>query len=274
MLKNPFGLKERTIVKVEDVSRGLECGCVCPNCGDRLIARQGDEKVWHFAHENEECSGAVEAAVHMIALQHLLGVKSITIPEFVFLLPGKDWVEPVRRVNVRSAKSITLIEGARDDVELNCAGQRLLVHLAVGQESDDQKRVLLRERGLSAITIDLSPFLLAPTSFNVEESVSGKHTSWLHNESFKQARIALKSDTWRRQGVTSAKKIYKGRVYDCPLKAKSQSKAFKDVTVSIDSECADCPHLIFKSPERILCAGKHRVDSLSKMRVIAKRLGL
>lgn len=274
MLKNPFGLKDGVIVKVEDVSRGLECGCLCPNCGDQLISRQGQEKVWHFAHENEECTGAVEAAVHMMVHDHVLGLQSITIPEFVFHLPGKSWVEPVRSVEIDGATSINLIEGSRKDIELNCGGQPLLVHLAIGHESDDQKRELLRERGLSAITIDLSPFMLTPSTFSTEAVASGKHSSWLHNESFKQARIALKSTTWRKKRVTSSKKVYKGRVYDCPLQTKPKSKTFKDVTVSIDAECANCPHLAFRSPESILCIGKYKVDSLSKMRAVAKRLGL
>lgn len=48
----PFGLDsdDERIVDVVDVPRGAKCGCVCPSCRTPLVARQGDEKEWHFAH--------------------------------------------------------------------------------------------------------------------------------------------------------------------------------------------------------------------------------
>jgi len=52
----PFGLREndKAIVDVYEVKRGRECGCICPSCRTPLIARQGEEKVWHFAHASEK----------------------------------------------------------------------------------------------------------------------------------------------------------------------------------------------------------------------------
>ena len=48
----PFGLSSSngSIVDVHSVSRGKDCNCVCPSCRTPLIARQGKENVWHFAH--------------------------------------------------------------------------------------------------------------------------------------------------------------------------------------------------------------------------------
>ena len=42
----PFGYRvaDGRMVEPTDVPRGLECGCVCPKCGRRLIAKHGD--VW------------------------------------------------------------------------------------------------------------------------------------------------------------------------------------------------------------------------------------
>lgn len=36
---------------IADVPRGAACGCVCMVCGAPLIARQGEQLDWHFAHE-------------------------------------------------------------------------------------------------------------------------------------------------------------------------------------------------------------------------------
>lgn len=48
----PFALREadQRFVGVGDVAAGLACGCICPSCKSRLIARKGAIKVWHFAH--------------------------------------------------------------------------------------------------------------------------------------------------------------------------------------------------------------------------------
>jgi len=36
---------------VSEVERGAACGCFCPVCASPLVARQGQLKEWHFAHE-------------------------------------------------------------------------------------------------------------------------------------------------------------------------------------------------------------------------------
>lgn len=52
MNKVPFVLKKDTqiYVDVHDVERGLSCNCICPSCDTPLIAKQGQNKAWHFAH--------------------------------------------------------------------------------------------------------------------------------------------------------------------------------------------------------------------------------
>lgn len=49
---------------IGDVARGAACGCFCPACRCPLVAKQGDEVQWHFAHEgsNERPECAVGAA--------------------------------------------------------------------------------------------------------------------------------------------------------------------------------------------------------------------
>ena len=51
------------------VPRGRACGCICPGCGEPLIARQGTVLSWHFAHESKTSDGSrcVETAIHRYA---------------------------------------------------------------------------------------------------------------------------------------------------------------------------------------------------------------
>jgi hypothetical protein len=53
--------REGDVVHVRDVDRGLACGCTCPTCGDPLVARHGELKVWHFAHHAASvCVGTLD----------------------------------------------------------------------------------------------------------------------------------------------------------------------------------------------------------------------
>ena len=47
------------MVNIRSVQRGLACGAVCPNpgCADRLEAKQGRIREWHFAHSTAACEG-------------------------------------------------------------------------------------------------------------------------------------------------------------------------------------------------------------------------
>lgn len=59
----PFGLHapSSTLVDVGDVSKGSRCDCICPSCKTPLIARQGEIKVWHFAHQSRSREQETEA---------------------------------------------------------------------------------------------------------------------------------------------------------------------------------------------------------------------
>lgn len=92
----PFGIEKSTglITEVADVPRGAACGCVCPSCGAELLARQGTEKEWHFAHNfrstdkpAEECDFSFDTACRLFIIDLLLAghVDRISLPA----LPGR-----------------------------------------------------------------------------------------------------------------------------------------------------------------------------------------
>lgn len=55
MLKIPFAIETCSgeLVEVGQVKTGRDCGCVCPSCGQSVIARQGNINQWHFAHDSK-----------------------------------------------------------------------------------------------------------------------------------------------------------------------------------------------------------------------------
>ena len=63
--KIPYGERDGEILHVSMVDRGIQCGCVCPVCKDRLIARKGSKTAHHFAHfSRNSCDG--ETLLHVL----------------------------------------------------------------------------------------------------------------------------------------------------------------------------------------------------------------
>ncbi|QYY33660.1 hypothetical protein K2O51_30910 (plasmid) [Cupriavidus pinatubonensis] len=69
------------VVSVKDVPNGLACGCTCPECGARLVAKQGPKQVWHFSHYHAENSQAgYESALHLAVKALLEADPQLALP--------------------------------------------------------------------------------------------------------------------------------------------------------------------------------------------------
>jgi len=54
---------------------------IARECGEVLIARQGDGRAWHFAHASgSDCHGAADGALHKVAKQLVVREKSVLVP--------------------------------------------------------------------------------------------------------------------------------------------------------------------------------------------------
>ena len=65
-LRVPYADRNGDLVHVSQTTRGLACGCICIECGGRLIARKGQKTTHHFAHHTSErrCDG--ESLLHSL----------------------------------------------------------------------------------------------------------------------------------------------------------------------------------------------------------------
>ncbi|CAV27379.1 competence protein CoiA family protein [Vibrio atlanticus] len=69
-IKTAWALRDNNLVNINqinrDMERGLECGCICVSCSSQLVARMGDHKAYHFAHNSDQnCS--FESIQHQLA---------------------------------------------------------------------------------------------------------------------------------------------------------------------------------------------------------------
>ena len=63
-----MALKNGNLISIDEVVQGSKCEYFCPVCNSQLIARQGKERVHHFAHYNSsECESYGESMLHLLA---------------------------------------------------------------------------------------------------------------------------------------------------------------------------------------------------------------
>jgi hypothetical protein len=81
-VKIPFALHAGRVVHISEVERGRACMCNCPNCQRPLQAIKGRVRQHHFRHdhEQEQCEGALESAIHLAAKQLISERKFLNLP--------------------------------------------------------------------------------------------------------------------------------------------------------------------------------------------------
>ncbi len=76
--------------------RGNKCGCICPSCKTPLIARQGSQKEWHFAHQSKNpqsqtkntCEYSFAVSVRLMIHQLVTGELKFHTPKLTLSLKG------------------------------------------------------------------------------------------------------------------------------------------------------------------------------------------
>lgn len=88
----PFGLHtpSASLKDVGSVNKGSQCDCICPSCKTPLIARQGEVKEWHFAHQSRgtkkitetPCEYSLEVSLRLMMKQLLEEGVDFYLPEY------------------------------------------------------------------------------------------------------------------------------------------------------------------------------------------------
>ena len=144
---------DRTPVHVSEVQQGLDCGCICSRCGKPLIAKKGDEREHHFAHQElGDCKYQGETELHTKAKQILAAKKELTTKDGVFHFQDAMIEERVGRYKV--------------DVYLVSEELNLAVEIFVSHKIDSHKYRYFVDSRTHSIEIDLTK---APRDISPED---------------------------------------------------------------------------------------------------------
>ena len=180
------------LVHVDDVPNGEACGCTCPECRSKLIAKnKGQHNQHHFAHVGgSDCVGAVESALHLMAKEILSEGKKIMLPRYPLQVGG---VRLFKSIEVESYnKELSL----RPDCVGDTAGQKLWVEFKRSHEVDTDKAAKIKSAKIECVEIDINACPLDPLKmkefleessenrqwiyFKGQESSKSEHTSYSH----------------------------------------------------------------------------------------------
>lgn len=156
---------EGRVRSVDEVRRGLGCNCHCPVCSAPVMARQGSQRQWHFAHATgADCHSAGESALHLAAKQVIRDTGGV-------LLPGSEITETVRLDDGREGTGQHILAPAwidfasvaeevsvgsyRIDLVGEADGLKVGIEIAVTHFVDDDKESALREMALPTMEIVL-----------------------------------------------------------------------------------------------------------------------
>ena len=156
-----YALKENSIVSISDVESGLKCGCICPACGEQLVAKKGKKRTHHFAHySGKTCSYGYESSLHLAAKDILSKARKMTVPSVYVHFPDsykKDvLISKAREIEIDSVELEKQFGSIIPDVVVHAGGKTFFIEVYVTHCIDEVKLEKLRESQISTIEIDLS----------------------------------------------------------------------------------------------------------------------
>jgi hypothetical protein len=148
---------------IDDVPNGARCGCVCPQCKQALIAKNGgQERAHHFAHEGgADCEGGTETSLHLAAKQIVADQKRLVLP-FALGAIGGDETKFVELDNVQLEYALQH-PWTQQRIIADCYGENassaLIIEIAVHHRVESEKAIMINSLKLPAMEIDLSDLL-------------------------------------------------------------------------------------------------------------------
>jgi hypothetical protein len=204
-LRIPFALRasDGEMVDVNDVPNGLACDCICPSCKTPLVARQGNDREWHFAHApkgvydktSNECKYSVYVSIGLMAKRLFLTCKTVSLPDFFIRLPKRDkvtnrlefadsQVTGASVVNIESCQVETDLDGLGVDILVYVKGVPLVFYLIHPERALPVHEDDFKGRKIGVVSIDLGAFL---NVLHTSSGVAGGYLSCLAKSLFEDS---------------------------------------------------------------------------------------
>lgn len=198
---------ERKTVSIDEVPNGKNCGCICAECGEKLIAKNnGTVNIHHFAHESGNNSiKCAETALHQLVKKIIIEKKIIPVLKNGTIQFDKvDFIEQEKNLG-----------DIKPDLYAMYNGKPVAVEIRVSHAVDEVKFFKIQNHKLTTFEIDLSNI-----DYETEDDVCKaiydlKNIRPIYDEVLTVQAITNKKTFIDNNGIP--KEIINGIVYQCTM---------------------------------------------------------
>ena len=270
-----YALKDNHFISIENVERGLKCGCVCPSCGKKLVAKKGEKTTHHFAHlASENCEYGYESSLHYAAKEILSKSKKLVIPavylEYSSSYKEKELLSDSLEINIDEVKLEMHIDNIIPDVVVYSGNKKLLIEIYVTHRVDDNKLQKIKELNISTIEIDLSNESKEITEDKLSDILlkNSDRKKWLYNSYANKCKLKMISHSDRIGVVEHGLALH---TKNCPTSRRIwRGKSYANV---IDDciQCEFCIEIIRNNDndyvtDSVICSGRERIKSINDIK--------
>ena len=163
---------------VDDVPNGKKCGCICGACHGPLVAKQGEVRAHHFAHDDRhECRNALEASLFGMAINLLLEPGAVlAMPAFgdrrqlaikagipstkLGRVSSGDLIVPQQRLSMEGAmfNAKSLAESSEEKPDIFLPGPQIAIHFLSINKNVHQAEKALAGPSVSILGLNLRSY--------------------------------------------------------------------------------------------------------------------
>lgn len=232
--------KQGIMVHVDDVPQGLNCGCVCPYCKEKLLARHGEIRTHGFAHHSDTRGANLKICymviVYKLAEQIIQTHKRLHLPSYYGIFRESD----IEFDNVRIDSNFEREDKQPDVIATTIDGQQILIEFTFKYKV--QRKNAEDYKDLTCLEIDLSDIKLE----EVEDFLlhSNRNRRWLNNQMFFNSIESTYLNVNKRVKLRS-----KDECKICSIRDMCCAIKYKDSNMLIEIENSGQSYKICKSED-------------------------
>jgi len=264
-----YAIRHGETVSIDEVESGLKCGCICPACGELLVAKKGKKMMHHFAHHSgSTCEYGYESSLHLAAKDILAKTKRLFIPPVYLRFPEsykeEELISEAKEICVDNVYLEKRHNDIIPDVVVCTGGKKFFIEIYVTHPIDDEKLKKIRTANISTIEIDLSK---KDRMITVEELTEvllndSEEKKWKYNaieEKYLQKFYAVADE---REIVLHGCAHH---VNNCPTKRG----IWRGIPyANFFDDCLCCEYCISRiGNDKILCSGRKRIATLKDFNI-------
>ena len=193
MVKLKYALLNEKLISIDDIDeirKGLKCGCICPACGEKLVAKKGSKTAHHFAHHSRsECAYGYETSLHLLAKEIFQDIKSILLPEVT--LCRDVIIEEKKHIKIKNVLIEEYENNIKPDIIIeDIDNNKYYIEIFVTHSVDGKKLEKIKQEKINTIEIDLSKQDRLINYNDLKEILLGDNgfKKWIYNKKIEESK--------------------------------------------------------------------------------------